>query len=55
MWDLIVSVPDHCLYFYFTQKFVFKETFKEKYKTNFMRYDQNNDIYVNRFDRSGVL
>ena len=22
MWDLIVSVPDHCLPFYFLQKFV---------------------------------
>ena len=24
MWDLIVSVPDHCLSFYFTHIFIFE-------------------------------
>ena len=24
MWDLIVSVPDHCLYFYFVSYYVIK-------------------------------
>ena len=25
MWDLIVSVPDHCLSFYFNREYIFLE------------------------------
>ena len=27
MWDLIVSVPDHCLFFFFFFYFLFNSTF----------------------------
>ena len=35
MWDLIVSVPDHCLSFYFSEKKRFCELiFKTRVKVN---------------------
>ena len=33
MWDLIVSVPDHCLSFYFVEKIKLKQKQKKKKKT----------------------
>ena len=42
MWDLIVSVPDHCLSFYF----VFDNTFLSLYILYNLRYANNINIIL---------
>ena len=49
MWDLIVSVPDHCLSFYFT-KYVTNIIAEPKYK-----YGQQEQVTVRNHNRSTTL
>ena len=44
MWDLIVSVPDHCLSFYFTGKFI--KTKKQIMMFNYNYHQFSTKIYV---------
>ena len=37
MWDLIVSVPDHCLYFYFT--LIIQKSLSEYTRVPFERFE----------------
>ena len=47
MWDLIVSVPDHCLSFYF-KHMVYREydTLTKVFKTNHSLYKSQKLIHV---------
>ena len=49
MWDLIVSVPDHCLSFYFT-KYLTNIIDEPKYK-----YGQQEQVTVRNHNRSTAL
>ena len=49
MWDLIVSVPDHCLSFYFTNKRMNRRTEWRKLYTN--REGVRKQKYINAYQR----
>ena len=47
MWDLIVSIPDHCLYFYFEKKRVIKlvsQNVEREREIRILRKDLRNEI-----------
>ena len=50
MWDLIVSVPDHCLSFYFTLKYITHIIGEPKYK-----YGQQKQVTVRNHNRNTAL
>ena len=48
MWDLIVSVPDHCLSFYFPIKLLPKPTIKANSMTKIKVWKSNRMVYKNK-------
>ena len=52
IWDLIVSVPDHCLSFYFLQNVdtsLYRDAFTFQHRLSFVVYLQNNNNNNNIF------
>ena len=51
IWDLVVSVPDHCLSFYFTMA---ERTSRAKSRKPVSRPRRSDDNYVDLLERSGI-